>query len=258
MNSTHNIPNHIIQLLEDKASHYNTPEFIKDDPIQVPHQFSRNENIEIAGFLTATISWGQRRTIINNALDLIRRMDNDPIDFLTHATEADFDVFSGFVHRTFQFEDCRFFIKSLKNIYLHKGGLRTVFEDAYSKGGTVKTAIMEFRQEFFDLPHPARVKKHVADVAGNSSGKRLNMFLRWMVRNDNSGVDFGIWKKINPADLFIPLDVHTGNVARKLGLLKRKQNDWKSVEELTSLLRYLDPEDPIKFDFALFGLGKYE
>ena len=258
MNSSHNIPDHIIQLLEEKASQYNTLEFIKDDPIQVPHQFSKKENIEIAGFLTATISWGQRSTIIKNASDLIRRLDNDPIDFITRATEADYDVFNGFVHRTFQSEDCKFFVKSLKNIYLHKGGLETVFENAYSTGGTVKAALTQFRKEFFDLPHPGRTKKHVANVAGNASGKRLNMFLRWMVRRDDRGVDFGIWEKIDPADLFVPLDIHTGTIARKLGLLQRKQNDWKAVEELTSVLRTLDPADPVKYDFALFGLGLYE
>jgi uncharacterized protein (TIGR02757 family) len=258
MNSLNHIPDNIIQLLEDRASYYNKPEFIEADPIQVPHQFSKKENIEIAGFLTATISWGQRITIIKNAIDLIRRMDNDPVDFITHATESEFKVLDGFVHRTFQSEDCKFFVKALKNIYLYKGGLGGIFENAYSNSGSVKAAIMKFRQEFFDLPHPVRTEKHVANVAGNASGKRLNMFLRWMVRRDDCGVDFGIWDKIDPAGLFVPLDVHTGNIARKLGLLMRKQDDWKAVEELTLKLRSLDPADPVKYDYALFGLGRYE
>ncbi len=258
MTSVNRISDYIVRLLDEKADQYNSPAFIHDDPIRVPHRFSQKENIEIAGFLTATISWGQRGTIIKNASDLIQRLDNDPIDFITHATEADLDVFNGFVHRTFQSEDCKFFVKSLKNIYLNKGGLQTIIENAYSRGGGVKAALVEFRRVFFDLPHPGRTKKHIADVAGNASGKRLNMFLRWMVRRDGRGVDFGIWENINPADLFIPLDVHTGTVARKLGLLQRNQNDWKAVEELTAVLKNLDPDDPVKYDFALFGLGLCE
>lgn len=246
------------QLLEEKVSTYNRREFIRGDPIQVPHQFNRRENIEIAAFLTATIAWGRRDTIIRNALDLMSRMDHDPYEFLMNLGKDDLDVFNGFRHRTFNEQDCRFFIQSLHEIYRNKGGLYRIFLEGYGQTKSVKDAFRGFRDIFFGLKHLPRTEKHLADPYSGSAAKRLNMFLRWMVRRDDRGVDFGIWEEIDPAHLYLPLDLHTGNVARKLGLLGRKQNDWKAVEELTLALRAFDPGDPVKYDFALFGLGMFE
>jgi uncharacterized protein (TIGR02757 family) len=246
------------QFLEEKVLRYNRIEFIRDDPIRVPHQFEKTENIEIAGFLAATLAWGQREVIIRNAMELMARMDNDPYDFLMHMEDRDLQVFNGFRHRTFNEEDCRSFILSLKRIYRQEGGLYHVFLEGYRKNAEIKGAIGAFRRLFTREEFAGRSLKHVADPLTGSSAKRLNMFLRWMVRRDDAGVDFGIWGGINPAHLYLPLDVHNGNVARKLGLLKRKQNDWKAVEELTAVLREFDAMDPVKYDFALFGLGIFE
>jgi len=248
----------VMQFLEEKVRMYNSMDFIRDDPIQVPHQFHRQENIEIAAFLTATIAWGRRDTIIKNAFDLISRMDQNPYEFIMDLKEDDLKVFNGFSHRTFNEQDCHFFIRSLHNIYKNEGGMYPVFLAGYDKNRSIKHAILRFRDIFFGTTHSLRSEKHLANPFAGSAAKRLNMFLRWMVRKDGNGVDFGIWDRIRPADLYIPLDVHTGNVARKLGLLNRKQNDWKAVEELTGLLRELDPSDPVKYDFALFGLGIFE
>jgi uncharacterized protein (TIGR02757 family) len=182
-------------------------------------------------------------------------MDYSPMDFLTHFEDQDLNVFRNYVHRTFNGEDCIFFLSSLKNIYIHHGGL----EEAFSgHGPDVKDAITGFRKIFFSLPHPGRTLKHLADPATGASAKRINMFLRWMVRKDRRGVDFGIWNALKPSQLYCPLDVHTGNTARKLGLIRRRQNDWKALEELMAVLREFDPEDPVKYDFALFGLGMFE
>ena len=246
------------QFLEEKVRMYNRIEFIRDDPIQVPHQFQRKENIEIAAFLTATIAWGRRDTIIRNAHDLISRMDNNPYEFLMNLKNDDLKVFNGFKHRTFNEQDCQFFIWSLHNIYKNKGGMYQVFLAGYNENRSIKHAILGFRDIFFGITHSRHAEKHLANPFTGSAAKRLNMFLRWMARKDTNGVDFGIWDKISPADLYLPLDVHSGNVARKLGLLNRKQNDWKAVEELTGVLRDFDPLDPVKYDFALFGLGVFE
>jgi uncharacterized protein (TIGR02757 family) len=246
--------NEIKDLLEYKFYLYNRSEFIEDDPVSVPHRFSLKEDIEIAGFLSATIAWGQRKTILRNANRLLDLMDNSPFDFVTTANNADLKPFENFTHRTFNGTDCIFFIESLKNIYQNHGGLEKVFTSASG----VKDAISSFKRIFFSIPYADRSLKHIADPASGSSAKRINMFLRWMVRKDSHGVDFGIWDSILPAQLYCPLDLHTGNVARKLGLITRKQNDWKSLEELMIHLRNFDPEDPVKYDFALFGLGIYE
>jgi uncharacterized protein (TIGR02757 family) len=248
----------IRQFLEEKVKIYNRDEFIRDDPIQVPHQFNRRENIEIAAFLTATIAWGRRDTIIRNAIDLMSRMDHDPYDFLMNLKNNDLKVFNGFKHRTFKEEDCRFFIQSLHDIYKNKEGMYRVFLKGYNEGGSIKHAIHGFREIFFGIQHAPRIEKHLSNPFFGSAAKRLNMFLRWMVRRDANGVDFGIWDRISPADLYLPLDIHTGNVARKLGLLKRKQSDWKAVEEITGVLRGFDPSDPVKYDYALFGIGIFE
>lgn len=245
------------EFLEEKASLYNKPAFIETDPILVPKQFNQKENIEIAAFLTATISWGSRPAIIKNATRLMQLMDNSPYAFVTQGSEKDLKLLKSFVHRTFNGQDCIYFIRSLKNIYQKYGGLRQVFESGFKKENAVYSALNHFYPVFFEI-QGERTRKHIANVNRGSSAKRLNMLLRWMVRNDNRGVDFGLWKGIPASQLMLPLDVHTGNVARKLGILKRKQNDWKAVEEVTAALRKFDNTDPVKYDFALFGLGIFE
>ena len=255
--------NDIKQLLDDRVLLYNRLDFIDSDPIQIPRRFSQKEDIEIAGFLTATISWGQRKSIINNANRLMDIMDNAPYDFLMENSfssngNADMERLKRFVHRTFNGNDCLFFLKSLQNIYTLHGGLEEVFTKGYRASGTAFGALQHFREIFLSTPHENRVRKHISDVTANSSAKRLNMFLRWMVRNDEQEVDFGLWENIPASALMLPLDVHTGDVARAYGLLNRKQNDWKAVEEITAILRTFDPFDPIKYDFALFGIGVFE
>lgn len=249
------------EFLDEKYDRYNRPDFIGTDPISIPHRYSKKEDIEIAGFLAATIAWGQRVTIINNANKLMRLMDEAPHEFIMNAKTRDLKRFEGFVHRTFNDVDIVFFIKALQNIYKTCGGLEQVFVPAIKDpGNETLQAITNFRNTFFSIDYPQRTSKHVSDPMQNSSAKRLCMYLRWMVRDDKRGVDLGIWKnkKLQAAHLMCPLDVHSGNVARKLGLLKRTQNDWKAVDELTAKLRELDPTDPVKYDFALFGLGAFE
>lgn len=244
--------------LNFKSDKYNSPAFIETDPISVPHLFSKKEDIEIIGFLTATISWGQRPTILKNARKLAIWMDDAPYDFITRFTKNDVIPFKKFVHRTFNGDDTVSFLYSLQHVYRKYGGLENVFSSALSKGNSMPQAIADFKRVFFEIKHPERTEKHVSDPMKNASAKRINMFLRWMVRNDGKGVDFGIWKSINPSQLFIPLDLHSGATARNLNLLLRKQDDWKSVSELTGNLRRFDPEDPVKYDFALYGLGVFE
>jgi len=244
--------------LDSKYDKYNRSEFIESDPIQIPHLFSLPEDIEIAGFLTATLAWGLRKTIINKSGQLLQLMENKPFTFITEADETDFSRFENFCHRTFNTTDILYFLHALKNIYTVHGGLRQVFEQGFKTNHDAGAAIAYFRNVFFESDYPARTRKHVPDVSKGSSAKRLNMFLRWMVRCDKRGVDFGLWKDINPAWLQIPLDLHTGATARKLGLLTRRQNDWQAVCELTEQLRVFDPLDPVKYDFALFGLGAFE
>ena len=248
----------IKDLLNEKAEKYNHPDFIETDPIQIPHLFSDNNNIEISAFLASTIAWGQRATIIKNMQRLISLMDNAPYEFVMNSSEKDLDRLSYFKHRTFNGEDCKFFIKSLKNIYKKHNGLGGLIQNIYVEQKNIFNSLIQFREIFFEIEHPLRTQKHFSNVLKGASAKRLNMYLRWMVRQDNKGVDFGLWNKIPMSELFLPLDVHTGNVARKLGLLKRKQNDWKAVEEITQVLRGFDPNDPVKYDFALFGLGVFE
>lgn len=242
------------ELLDSTVERYNQPSFIEEDPICIPHQFSAKEDIEIAGFLAATIAWGKREMIIRNAQSMIERMDRAPADFVRNHTTDDLHVFDGFVHRTFNVVDLNYFMKALQHIYLDLGGLESVL----TSSNRLSDSIHSFKQQFFSLHHPERTTKHVADPLKGSSAKRICMFLRWMVRKDDNGVDFGIWNKLSPSQLKCPLDLHTGNVGRKLGLLKRKQNDWKAVEELSTALAKFDSNDPIKYDFALFGLGIYE
>lgn len=245
------------EFLDEKVLTYNSPDFILTDPIQVPHQFSLKEDIEISAFLTAIIAWGNRKSIIKNGNKIVELLGNAPHDFVMNHREQDLDKLLPFVHRTFNGVDLHFFVCSLKNIYKHHGGLETIFKN-YTTENSLQPAIHEFKKVFFSIPHPLRTEKHISDPIKNSAAKRINMFLRWMVRQDEAGVDFGIWKTISPALLSCPLDVHSGNVARSLGLLARKQNDSKALFELDTSLRNLDPSDPVKYDFALFGLGVFE
>lgn len=250
----------VIDLLYASANQYNRPEFIADDPICVPHQFSLLQDREIIGFWAAILAWGQRKTIVQSAQQLVKLMDNAPYDFIINHEEKDRAKFLNFKHRTFQATDTLYFLSFFQNYYKENQSLETAFSRHLSSENlTIENALSEFHLAFFSLPFaPERTKKHVPTPKRNSTCKRLNMFLRWMVRNDDRGVDFGIWKNIQPHQLLIPLDVHVERIARKLGLLERKQTDWKAVLELTERLRAIDPTDPIRFDFALFGLGKLE
>ncbi len=245
------------EFLDAKVEQYNHPDFLKDDPLQIPHAFTLKEDIEISGFLTATIAWGNRKSIINNAKKLMLLLDCAPYDFVTNHTMNDLDKLAPFVHRTFNGLDLGYFIRSLNNIYTKHQGLESIFTKHQQKD-SLQHAISKFKEIFFELPHLPRTTKHVSDPDKGSAAKRINMYLRWMVRNNATGVDFGIWKELNPSQLSCPLDVHSGNVARKLNLLKRKQNDAKALAELDKNLRTLDPLDPVKYDFALFGLGVFE
>lgn len=243
--------------LDEKETQYNHRDFIDSDPIQIPHQFNKKEDIEIAGFLTATIAWGNRKSIINNAQRMMDLLDHSPYDFVMHHKDSDLKPLLNFVHRTFNGDDFIQFIKSLQHIYNNHHGLEAVFAK-HAKKKFMQESIHFFKHYFFEIEHLQRTQKHISDPLKNSAAKRLNMYLRWMVRNDHTGVDFGIWKSIKPAQLSCPLDVHSGNVARKLALLKRQQNDAKALLELDTKLRKLDPTDPVKYDFALFGLGVFE
>jgi len=245
------------EFLDLKANHYQSQDFISADPIQIPHRFTKKEDVEIAGFLAATIAWGNRTSIIKNANEMMKLMDEAPFDFIVNHQTSDLDVFDGFVHRTFNATDLKYFIQAIKNLYVNKGGLEFCITQHVSKM-PLQTALHHFKKDFFELPHELRTEKHLADPLKGSAAKRINMYLRWMVRPNTSGVDFGLWKSMHPRNLSCPLDVHSGTVARKLGILNRKQNDAKAVLELDKQLRIMDSEDPVKYDFALFGLGAFE
>ena len=245
------------EFLDEKVELYNKPNFIESDPIQIPHLYSVKEDIEIAGFLASTIAWGNRKMIINNAKKMMDFMGNSPYDFVMSHSDSQLEPLENFVHRTFNGKDFATFIKSLRHIYTNHGGLEAVFAK-HQQEDSMQNAISEFKKLFFEIDHLPRTQKHVSDPLKNSASKRINMWLRWNCRTDNQGVDFGIWKTISPAKLSCPLDVHSGNVARKLGLLTRKQNDGKALAELDANLRLLDKDDPVKYDFALFGLGIFE
>lgn len=245
------------EFLDEKVELYNNPNFIESDPIQIPHQFSLKEDIEIAGFLAATIAWGNRKMIIQNSKKMMELMGNSPYDFVINHQEYHLEKLEKFVHRTFNGSDFSTFIKGLNHIYTNHNGLEAVFSKNIEENSMQKS-ISEFKKIFFEIEHQNRTQKHISDPLNNSAAKRINMFLRWMVRDDNKGVDFGIWKTIPTSALSCPLDVHSGNVARKLQLLTRKQNDGKALAELDKNLRELDNNDPVKYDFALFGLGVFE
>ncbi len=247
--------------LDEKVLQYNTLDFIESDPVQIPHLFSLKEDIEIAGFLSATIAWGNRKMIIKNGLRMMDLMGSSPYDFVMSHSENDLERLESFVHRTFNGQDFTCFIRSLQHIYKNHNGLEAVFSKHQSRSlgtNSMQKSISEFKKTFFEIEHQIRTQKHISDPMNGSAAKRINMYLRWMCRQDNKGVDLGIWKTISPSLLSCPLDVHSGNMARKLGLLTRKQNDGKAVEELDLKLREFDPNDPVKYDFALFGLGVFE
>lgn len=247
------------EFLDEKVAYYNNPGFIFSDPISIPHRFTKKEDIEIAGFLTATISWGQRTSILKNANVLIGLMDDEPFDFVLNFSKKDLSPFKKFIHRTFNGDDCIYFMNALQKIYKEKQSIESLFTENINDNTKLdyQSAITGWRRYFFSMPHPKRTLKHFANPEKGSAAKRINMFLRWLIRSDSCGVDFGLWKHKSSL-LTCPLDVHSANVARKLGLLKRKQNDWKAAAELTGKLRNFDPNDPVKYDFALFGLGVFE
>lgn len=243
--------------LDDKVAQYNNPTFIELDPIQIPHSYTRKEDIEISGFLAATISWGNRTSIVKNAKRMLAYMGESPHDFIRNHNEHQLKKMDGFVHRTFNSSDLLTFIEGLKHLYKDKDGLEGIFVK-YQTHDSLQPAIHELKKEFFNIPHLERTRKHLPDPMTGSAAKKINMYLRWMIRKDNKGVDFGIWDSISPSILSCPLDVHSGRVARKLGLLKRRQTDSKAVDELDGVLRSFDSKDPVKYDFALFGLGVYD
>jgi uncharacterized protein (TIGR02757 family) len=243
--------------LNEKVKKYNNPNFIETDPISIPHQFSKKQDIEISAFITSVISWGQRKTILQNANKLIQWMDHSPYQFIKDYTAKDLLVFKKFVHRTFNGEDCVYFIEQFQRIYQENEDLEQYFLKFVSNG-EIMNAISLFKADFMKNNLQNRTLKHLPDPRKNSAAKRFNMFLRWMARKDNCGVDFGIWINVNPAHLMIPLDIHSGRTARELGILNRKQDDRISVELLTQKLKEFDPLDPIKYDFALYGFGVFE
>jgi len=247
--------------LNQKVQDYNQPGFIENDPISIPHRYSHPQDIEITGFWAAVLAWGQRKTIIAKCQELFALMDNAPHQFLLHHTEADLKPFENFKHRTFNGTDTLYFIDRLSRFYKDHNSLEAAFLPPTQPKGqdAVENGLIHFHERFFDQPWaPHRTRKHIATPARKSACKRLNMFLRWMVRQDNAGVDFGLWHTLKPAQLICPCDLHVDRVARSLGLIKRKQTDWLTAMELTQQLRRLDPTDPVKYDFALFGLGVVE
>lgn len=254
--------NKIQELLERKYNEYNTSAFVDSDPVLVPHMFKKKQDIEIAGLFAATLAWGQRKTIINNSKLLMEWMDNAPHQFIVHHQETDLKPFLQFKHRTFNATDTLYFIEFLKEHYRKYSSLEDAFltDDRRQKTDVnTENALIRFNNYFFSLEDaPHRTRKHVSTPAKKSTCKRLNMYLRWMVRKDKHGVDFGIWKNIKPGQLLIPLDVHVDRTARQLGLIKSKQTNWQTVLELTENLKAFDPKDPVRYDFALFGLSVIE
>jgi uncharacterized protein (TIGR02757 family) len=248
-------PHELKGFLDQKSDQFNQPGFIANDPICIPHLYSKKQDIEIAGFFAAMLAWGQRVTIIRKCKELLERMDNDPYQFVISHKPKDLKVFKDFRHRTFNPTDALYFIESLKALYTKYDSLEHAFllpADAEN----IEQGLINFHHAFFSLSdHPHRTKKHIPTPERKSTCKRLVMYLRWMVRTDNKGVDFGIWKKISPSQLICPCDLHVDRVARKLKLIKRKQTDWQTAIELTNNLKKFDPADPVKYDFALFGLG---
>lgn len=249
----------IKRLLDDKVKFYNNPGFISADPISVPHRFTKLQDIEISGFFASIFAWGNRTTIINKTLELMALMDNAPHDFILHAADKELKRLLNFKHRTFQTDDLLYFISFFKWYYGQNESLETAFTRGILPDDTsIENGLKGFRELFFSLPHLGRTKKHVSSPVTGSSCKRINMYLRWMVRRDDKGVDFGLWQNIDAGKLVCPLDVHVGRVARRLGLLERQTDDWQAARELTEALKVYDNEDPVKYDFALFSIGVME
>lgn len=249
----------LFQFLESKVEQYNQPGFISNDPICIPHQYRKNQDIEISGFMAAVFAWGQRKTIINKSNEFLALMDNSPHEFVLNHQDSDLKPFLTFKHRTFNSTDALYFIHFFRWYYQRYESLEKAFTENMAKSVSMEIRLAQFFSLFFSLPdHPTRTYKHIPTPARKSACKRINMFLRWMVRKDDKGVDFGIWKELQPADLVCPCDLHVDRVARKLGLIERRQTDWQTAMELTENLKAFDPADPVKYDFALFGLGVEE
>ncbi len=252
----------IQKILDQKYRQYNKLSFIEKDPIVIPHQYTKQQDIEIAAFFAAIFAWGNRTTIINKSKELFKRMDEAPFDFCLHHKPKDLRKIVGFVHRTFNDTDALYCIEFMKHHFTRSNSLETAFFTQQLTGEKIKTvelALTHFQEYFMSLEHaPRRTQKHIASPTSGSTCKRLNMFLRWMVRKDKQGVDFGLWKTISPSDLIMPIDVHVARVSRSLGILQRPQTDWLAALELTNFCRSLDPKDPVKYDFALFSLGVME
>ena len=242
-------------LLERLHDRYNNESFIEADPISVPHSFTNQVDREIAGFLTATIAWGNRRAIVQSAHRMMRYMDNAPEDFVRNATEGDMEYLRTYVHRTFNGVDFQDFVRGLRHIITEWGSVGNYFESRYAEHGDLRPVFSDFRRDFFNIEHDKHCEKHLSSIDKGAACKRLCMYLRWFVRHDDRGVDFGLWRGIPMSALYMPLDIHTGRMGRNLGLLSRKQSDWKAVEELTASLRELSADDPVRYDYSLFGLG---
>lgn len=244
----------LYKLLEHNYSKYNNLDFIDSDPIQIPHRFVKKEDIEISAFLVSTIAWGRRDLIVRSGKRMMQLLDNSPYDFVMNATGKEIENLQNFVHRTFNGLDFIQFVLNLRNIYTYHKGLETVFNNGFRKHSNIKDSLIYFRKFFFEHNTYPHSLKHLSDVSKKASAKRLNLFLMWMVRKDDVGVHFGLWRKISKSELMLPLDLHTASMGRNLGLLQRKQNDWLAVEQITENLRKFDPIDPTKYDFALFGM----
>lgn len=245
----------LYELLEALHDKYNSEEFIAADPISVPHSFSCKSDIEISGLLSATIAWGARPMIVRNGQRMMSYMDNAPTEFVMGATEKELRSLDGFVHRTFNSSDLRDFILAIRNLCERYGSIGNFFQQRYLATESITDVLCDFRREFLSVAHSPHCEKHISSIERKAACKRLNMYLRWMVRKDNRGVDFGLWQSIPASALYLPLDVHSGNMARELGLLERKQNDWLAVEQVTRRLADFSPSDPVKYDFSLFGAG---
>jgi uncharacterized protein (TIGR02757 family) len=256
MNREHN--QFIKEFLEEKADQYNRPEFISSDPIAIPHQFKNPKDIEISGFLAATIAWGQRPVIVSKGHEMMSLMENSPYNFIKEANTRELSQFKKFVYRTFKTSDLVYFISALHHLLTKHETLGQCFQHHYTRNMNGRETLAAFHNDFFSFKPPGRAAKHLSNPEAGSAAKRMNMYLRWMVRTDERGVDFGIWNFIPPGALYLPLDVHTSRIGRKLGLLSRRTNDWKAVAEITHKLQEFDEKDPVKYDFALFGLGIFE